>query len=107
MKVSEFENGMFGIMDNGKMFVVVGECLVYHTGGFDYISSMKPDFSYTNYRVDRLYRPGAVLSFDGLIQAIKENFTAPVYICEKCVEMTVSEIENKLGIKNLKIIAEG
>ena len=97
------KNGVFGIMTDGKEFVVVNDRLIYKNGGYDRIEDIDDtlQFGMNTYGVDKLFN---ALSFDNLEVCINLHqnvlYDSRDY---KVVEMTVAEIEAKLGIKNLRI----
>ena len=107
MTKKDLRTGMFGIVGDGrgleKFFVVVNDKLVYQQGGHDNISSLNDDLNYGVYRITKIFNK-LVYSFD----------LAKIYKCDQfyifwerdSIEMTVAEIEQKLGIKNLKIVKE-
>ena len=108
MRKKNLRTGMFGVITTGEKFVVVNDLLVYEGGGFDWISSMDDDLSFSCYSIDKLYQCD---SFRQLDSAINNPILKSKYEClfdrERCVtEMSISEIEERLGIKNLKIIKE-
>jgi len=108
MTKKDLRTGMFGIVEDGrgleKFFVVVNDKLVYQHGGHDNIPCLKDDLDYGVYRITKIFNK-LVYSFD----------LAKIYKCDQgyifwerdnSIEMTVAEIEQKLGIKNLKIVKE-
>lgn len=103
-------NGVFGEMSNGKQFVVVGDHLVYKSGGYDKIEDMGKDLQLSFYCINYLVE---TVSFEGLVDRLacykldKSDPTGKVIYDRHrntVVEMTIEEIEQKLGVTNLKII---
>lgn len=97
------KNGTFGVMTNGKQFVIVDGSFIYKEGGYDSTSYCDKDLKMQFYHVEKLVE---ACSFNNLDSRIKTN-THIIYDRKKeetC--MTIAEIEAKLGIKNLKIIKE-
>ena len=98
----ELKNGMFGRTTDGDSFVVIGNRLVYQKGTWDYAS-----YTHSDYEIEVLYEN--LPCFAALEDALNGEYLFAVCVYDirnNVVEMTVSEIEEKLGIKNLKIIAE-
>lgn len=98
------KNGTFGVMDNGKQFVIVGENFIYQEGGFDSINGCDKDLNLMFYKVNKLVE---AVSFNNARTRLNDNKYI-IYDRNKVEEtcMTIAEIEEKLGIKNLKIIKE-
>lgn len=106
MKKKDLKTGMFGVMDDGHKFVIVNEVFVYKNGGFDYVHSINDDLSFGRgfSQIDALYE---CISFDQLECAIDDDKLYPcIWKRNEFTEMTISEIEKKLGIKNLRIKKE-
>jgi hypothetical protein len=106
VKKKDLRTGMFGVMDNGAKFVIVNEFFVYKDGGFDYVRSINDDLSFGLgfAQIDGLYECD---SFDQLECAIDDGKLYPcIWKRNEFTEMTISEIEKKLGIKNLRIKKE-
>ena len=100
----DLKTGMFGVMTNGLRFVVVNDTLVYDgstCNGYDFKA-----LKYCSYEVDRVF--DNCDSFGQLKLALDgESMTCRlVYDRNALIEMTISEIEEKLGIKGLKVIGE-
>ena len=97
----DLRTGMFGITSNGLKFVVVDDYLVYEHGEYDY-----KNMSFHSYKVEKVF--DNCRSFNQLHRILSGVYKSYdlVYDCNASVEMTISEIEQKLGIKNLKIIGE-
>lgn len=57
MKKKDLRTGMFGVMDCGAKFVIVGDIFVYKHGGFDYVHMINDDLSFgLGYsQIDALY----------------------------------------------------
>lgn len=101
------KTGVFGVMDNGDKFVVVNDYIVYMDGGFDIVSHCDGDMKYRNYAVEKLVNCNSFKQLDSAIKQMGDNRI--IYDRKKeeaQTEMTVAEIEAKLGIKNLKIVKE-
>lgn len=103
------ENGVFGRMNNGDKFVVVNDKILYQKGGWDRVSDCKYDLSYTWYKIDYLIEGYSFDSIDTYIGESKEiniiyDRSGKYGVTKTTVEMTIEEIEEKLGITNLKII---
>ena len=104
MKKEDLKTGMFGMMSDGKWFVIVNDLIVYEKGSFDKLRQLNENLSYGVYDIDILVN---ALSFD----SAKCNAEDKINIlydryAEKETVMTISEIEEKLGIKNLRIEKE-
>lgn len=98
------KNGVFGALDTGEKFVVVGDNIVYQGGGWDCVSSLDDAliFRGRERKVEMLVTTCCFNCIDST-SALRILFDRSEF---ECVEMTVAEIEAKLGIKNLKIIKE-
>ena len=106
MTKADLKTGMFGVMSNGKMFVIVNDLIVYQNGGFDFTETLKDDLSLGHYCINELVY---ARSFNQA-QRKSEN-TILLYdrfaeMAKKETVMTIAEIEQKLGIKNLRIKGE-
>ena len=56
----ELKTGLFGVMDDGDVFVVVGERIVYQNGGFDFVKSFQnPEGAAKVCRINALYTGNA------------------------------------------------
>ena len=94
--------GTFGITKNGNEFVVISDTVVaYQSGGWDYIESLlvEPDYDDVEFLVTKC---NCFKSIDYWIEEGKYIS----YDARKDVCMTLGEVEEKLGIKNLKIVLE-
>lgn len=104
----DLKTGMFGVATQGCKFVIVNNLLVYEDGNYDVISNMTDDLKFgPGYCIEKLYDD--CYSFKDLDNCLDGNlgvFAKLVYDRNEEHEMTISEIEAKLGIKNLKIIKE-
>lgn len=104
----DLKTGMFGVTTNGCKFVVVNDYLVYEDGDYDKITIMRDDLSFNNfYSVEKLF--SGCRSFSDLAFCLNGYCGSQetlVYDRNEEHEMTISEIEAKLDIKNLKIIKE-
>lgn len=103
MTKADLKTGLFGLMSNGKMFVIVGNLIVYQNSGYDKIDEMNENLSFSFYRI--IYLTTAK-SFDHLEMKIKEKQDNMLSGKSNETVMTISEIEQKLGIKNLRIKGE-
>lgn len=106
----KLENGMFGVMENQGNFVVVNDYIVYENGGWDEVNRFNnDDLSGSFYRVNLLVTN--CCCFSELRGYITDEVNTYDIECvydrsgkRTVVEMTIAEIEKKLGIKNLKIV---
>ena len=97
----ELKTGMFGVLDNGQQFVVVGDKLVYRDGGWDWSETYKSGRN-MYHKVLRLYNN--VCSFDGLVAYEEDEERCAIYdVEEEPVTLTFEEVKSKLGVKNLII----
>lgn len=106
MTKKDLKTGWFGVMSNGNRFVIVDNIMVYLDGGFDWVDDLDDNlgFPIVHRKIEKLFQCN---SFDQLDRVLNGKlFVRCVYDSKETVEMTISEIENKLGIKNLKIIKE-
>lgn len=106
MTKADLRTGMFGVMSNGKRFVIVNDLIVYQDGGFDFTETLKDDLSFDYYCINELVyaqsfkqaqrkSENTILLYDRLAEMAKKETV-----------MTIAEIEEKLGIKNLRIKGE-
>lgn len=105
MKKEDLKTGMFGMMSNGKLFVIVNDFIVYQEGGFDHIKSCDKNLYFNFYGIDKLVYSS---NFDNAMKKI-ENGIGIIYdrkAQEETTAMTIAEIKEKLGIKNLVIKGE-
>lgn len=106
MKVSnknDIRTGMFGIMDNGMKFVIVDDLVVYKSGEFDDALNLTDDLKFHWKEIDKLFIN--CHSFNELEAWLESNNEKNcVYNRYAPIEMTIHEIEEALGITNLKII---
>lgn len=104
MKKEDLKTGMFGMMSDGKWFVIVNDLIVYEKGSFDKLRQLNENLSYGVYDIDILVN---ALSFDcAKCNAEDKNNILYDRYAEKETVMTIAEIEEKLGIKNLVIKGE-
>lgn len=101
------KTGVFGVMDNGDKFVVINGYIVYLDGGFDVVKSCDEDLNYSNYKIEKLVECHSFRQLQGAIDGGNYNIIYDRKTKNASVEMTIAEIEAKLGIKNLKIVKEG
>lgn len=92
------KTGIFGVMKDGNNFVIVEDRIIYQSGGYDLVNQVQSN-------IEKL---ATACGFNNLKYCIKGGHNI-IYDCNKdeSVEMTIAEIEAKLGIKNLKIKKEG
>lgn len=106
----KLENGMFGMTNDGDYFVVVNDYLVYESGTYSYVSNYRNDTLSCMYQIMYLFR--GCRCFNDVQRAIENSdYRSDTIECVYArygertkVEMTIAEIEEKLGIKNLKIV---
>ena len=91
-------DGLFGMDSEGDLFVVVGNRLVYQSGGFDWRVSVNDNLKFESGRsIDALYEANC-------FGECNYPEWREIWNRHKPVEMTLEEIEEKLGIENIKII---
>lgn len=106
MTKADLKTGMFGVMSNGTRFVIVNDLIVYQDGDFDFIGTLKDDLSFDHYCINELVyaqsfkqaqrkTKNTILLYDRLAEMAKKETV-----------MTIAEIEEKLGVKNLRIKGE-
>lgn len=107
MTKADLKTGMFGVMSSGKLFVIVNDLIVYESGGFDLAKHLNDDLSFGCYHIDLLVE---AQSFMQTRIFIKEKLCI---LYDRKAEkakietvMTIAEIEEKLGVKNLRIKGE-
>lgn len=99
---------MFGITRDGDLFVVVGDKLVYKSGGFDRISDINKNMALPFSDIMKVST--GHYSFNAAEMTFNNGTDyKDVKIVydrdkDKTVEMTVAEIEKKLGIEHLKVV---
>ena len=99
------KNGVFGVMSNGSKFVVVNDHIVYQHGTYESVKAFADEKKRSPYYIKALYDD--ISSFGGLSLAMDNVVSNKIiYSISEPVEMTISEIKKKLGIKNLKIVEE-
>ena len=100
-KPSDLRTGMFGIDCDNDPFVVVGDTIVFEGGQYTHISNLDDDFCWDSGR-GQIKKIVECYCFR---QVKDENYDV-LWEPHPSNEMTIAEIEEKLGIKNLKIIGE-
>lgn len=104
MKKEDLKTGMFGKMSNGKWFVIVNNLIVYEKGSFDFVGKLNDNLSFANYEIEIVVN---AFGFDNARCGIKDkNKILYDRYDKKETAMTIAEIEEKLGIKNLVIKGE-
>lgn len=109
MTKADLKTGMFGVMSNGKRFVIVNDKLVYQEGGYDFIRSFDNDLCIEgHFEILFLVNAVSFRNLDEILRCRKEDDTFIIFDRTKKSEtvMTIAEIEEKLGIKNLRIKGE-
>lgn len=74
---NDLKTGMFGVMDNGFKFVVVGDNLIYSNGEWDRVASLDDDLEMFSKKVMKVY--DTVVSFNNL----EYTSSRPVYDRER------------------------
>lgn len=102
---------VFGVMSDGKKFVVSGDLIVYTNGGYDRVSQISDDLSFiSGYYVKKLYKCCSFYDFnltlkygssDDLIYDRNKSFEL---FYKTAYEMSIESIKEQLNIKNLKIV---
>lgn len=100
MKYPELKSGMFGEMNNGDIFVIANDLIVYQSGGYDELSDFDND--------DLSYEPYEYCSIEKLTNKAK-SFNGYKYLnddddflfdrSKEPQRMTIAEIEEALGFK--------
>lgn len=105
MKKEDLKTGMFGMMSDGKWFVIVNDLIVYEKGSYDKLEQLNKNLGFGFYQIDILVN---ARSFDSARGNAKDKYNI-LYDRkeqEKPTVMTIAAIEEKLGIKNLVIKGE-
>lgn len=97
------KNGIFGIMDTGDRFVIVDDEFVYESGEYDLTSYCDKDLNLKYRSVEKLV---IARSFKSLISHLDEERFIIYDRKREETCLTIKEIEEKLGVKNLKIVKE-
>lgn len=99
MKYPELKSGMFGEMNNGDIFVIVNDLIVYQDGGYDEVPDFdNDDLSYErdeDWSIAKLTKK--VVSFNQYKSLKDDDF-----LFDRSKEpqiMTIAEIEEALGFK--------
>ena len=105
MKKSDLKTGMFGVMSDGKKFVVVNDKIVYKRGTYDHLRTLNDDLSFPFYSIDVLVHAVSFNCLDEILRNKKEWADHIIFDRNEKPEtvMTIAEIEQKLGVKNLRI----
>lgn len=105
------KNGVFGKMSNGYLFVVVDDKILYKSGGWDRLCDCRSDLTFNYYKIDYLVDTYCFDTADRITLDPYGDESDIIYdrsgkygVTKKSVDMTIEEIEEKLGITNLKII---
>lgn len=108
MTKADLKTGMFGVTSDGDKFVVVNEKIVYQKGCFDLVRFLNNDLSFPSYRIDVLVNAASFDSMDEILRNKKEWADHIIFDRNEKTEtvMTIAEIEEKLGVKNLRIKGE-
>lgn len=72
----DLKTGMFGVMCNGKRFVVVGDNLIYQDGHFDRVKTLSDDLEFVTKKIDKVYE--GVFSFNNLEAHLAGHASNPV-----------------------------
>lgn len=73
---ADLKNGMFVIMSDGNIGVVVNDIIVYESGGFDRFDQMSDDMDYCHYRVTGVVTG---VSFDDAKRTFEHNTEGVIY----------------------------
>lgn len=109
MTKADLKTGMFGVMSDGKKFVIVDDKIVYKNGGYDLLRTLKNDLRFGEcYSIDYLVKAPSFDSMDYFLGNKKGWANHIIFDRKEIAEtvMTIAEIEQKLGIKNLRIKGE-
>lgn len=109
MTKADLKTGMFGVMSDGKKFVVVNDKIVYQEDGYDFIRSFDNDLCIKgHWKILFLVNAVSFRNLDEILRCRKEDDTFIIFDRNKKPEtvMTIAEIEEKLGVKNLRIKGE-
>ena len=108
MTKADLKTGMFGVMSDGKKFVVVNDKIVYKQGTYDLLRTLNDDLSFPYYSIDVLVHTVSFNCMDEILKNREKDDTFILFDRNKKTEtvMTIAEIEEKLGVKNLRIKGE-
>ena len=108
MTKEDLKTGMFGVTSDGDNFVVVNNKIVYQKGSYDLLQFLNNDLSFPTYRIDVLVDAVSFDCMDYILKDRKENANHILFDRTEKSEtvMTIAEIEEKLGVKNLRIKGE-
>ncbi len=116
MKKADLKTGMIVEVKNGNRYLVMlnqdyqNQELVNLKTGMIHLSFYDEDLTVKNYGIsewdiEKVYTMGS--NIDMLFSRNKEDYFKLIWERESHpVEMTIAEIEEKLGVKNLKIVKE-
>lgn len=95
MNYPKLETGMIGEMDNGKVFVVAGDKLIYQDGAYDLVKTFqknyKSDYHTIAFLTDKAYSFNHFSSDKDKLENLVPQ--------QKKKKMTIAEIEEQLGYK--------
>jgi hypothetical protein len=106
-------NGVFGVVNSEKKFVVVGDKLIYQMGGWDEVSLLSPDgyFTYSANKVNFICKVPCFNAIEvyedctfGVSNPEREKVIYERYKREP-KEMSLEEIEEELGYK-VKVVTK-
>lgn len=109
MTNKDLRTGMFGIMDDGNEFVVVEGLMVYKDGGYDNVDELSDDLAFPYSGINVLFDVNDIKSFGHLESVVEGHYRniQPIYNRDLHLEytdLTISDIEKMLGIKNIRIV---
>lgn len=93
---SDLKPGMFGVMDNGNLFVIVNDKIIYQNDGYDNIESLDDDLSLNFHKINKVY--DKCYSFRHLTKLLdKTAYTAATLIYDR-------ERDTKKPLYNGKVV---
>lgn len=101
MTPADLKNGMFGITNVDEKFVIVDGLVVYEDGEYDEVKDLNDNLHFYCRSIDYIFE--GVRSFN--MCDIDDEFEHCVWCRNKPVEMTLKDIEKKLGYK-IRLIKE-
>ena len=97
----DLQSGMFGETNDGAIFVVAGDILVFEHGEYDFLNDLEEDLNFKTpdevYRIDRVVKD--CLSFD----LYKKGYGTELF--SRLKPMTIQEVERELGYR-IKLVEE-
>lgn len=107
----DLRTGMFGVMEDGEKFVVVGDKMIYQNRGYDLVCTLDEDLCFTMHSISKVY--DNVVSFWNLETTMRSGSKSPVYDRERdtktlyngkvvCVEPFGNDIYTKGKIYQFK-----